>query len=299
MKRVLVALALGFLCVSCEQTFRLGGSGAKKTTRELQRINGPVRSVSVAAAVPIDKDGTWEPGEQKPVSADAYAKSGNSTEHVIYTSEGTVGSKVVFTYDPQGNETEVNLYNANGAPESRSVSTYEAEGHKTETRSYAADGTLTRRTVFTYDAHGNKTAARSSTSEGAPESSTLSTYDDRGNLEETTWYYANGVQEGQVVYKRDAKGTLLSSVAFDYAPDGTLRSRTDATYDARGNPTEVVWYSANSQFKRRETSTYRYDIFGNWIQRTTTKWVSKGSTSSFEPPVVTYRAITYYGKGAE
>src|SRR5713101_3195398 len=134
MKRILVALALGFLCASCESTLRPGGGGVKKTTRELHRINGPVRSVSIATAVPIDKDGTWEPGEQKPVSADAYAKSGNSTEHVIYTSEGTVGSKVVFTYDPQGNETEVNLYNANGAPESRRVSTYEAEGDKPAAR---------------------------------------------------------------------------------------------------------------------------------------------------------------------
>ncbi len=299
MKRVLVALALGFLCVSCEQTFRLGGSGARKTTRELQRINGPVRSVSVATAVPIEKDGTWEPGEQKPASTDAYDKSGNRTEHVVYTSEGTVGGKIVFTYDTQGNETEVNVYNANGASESHNVSTYDAQGHKTETRSYAADGTLTRRTVFTYDARGNETAAHSSTPEGAPEGSTLSAYDDRGNLEETTWYYADGVPGGQVVYKRDAKGTLLSSIAFDYAPDGTLQSRTDAIYDARGNPTEVIWYSDNSQFKKRETSTYRYDIFGNWIQRTTTKWVSKGSTSSFEPPVVTYRTIIYYGKGTE
>ncbi len=299
MKRVLIVLALGFLCISCEQRFRPGGGGARKTTRELQRINGPVRSVSVATAVPIEKDGIWEPGEQKPVSTDAYDKSGNGTEHVIYTAEGAVGSKVVFTYDTQGNETEVNLYDANGARESHSVSTYDAEGHKMETRSYAADGTLTRRTVFAHDTHGNETAARSSTPEGAPESNTLSTYDDRGNLEETAWYYANGGQEGQVVYKRGAKGTLLSSVAFDYAPDRTPRSRTDATYDARGNPTEVVWYSDNSQFKKRETSTYRYDIFGNWIQRTTTKWVSKGSTSSFEPPVVTYRTIIYYSKGVE
>lgn len=299
MKRVLITLVLGLLCVSCDQIGGSRGGGAKRTVREVQGLNGPVHSVSVAVAVPVDKNGSWEPGEQKPVSTDAYDKSGNSTEHVVYTSEGTVSGKIVFTYDPQGNETEVNVYNANGAPESRSVSTYDAEGHKTATHSYAADGTLTRHTVFAYDTHGNETAARSSTPEDVPESRMLSTYDDRGNLEGTSWYYANGVQGGQVVYKRDAKGTLLSSIAFDYAPDGTLQSRTDATYDARGNPTEVVWYGDNSKFKKRETSTYRYDIFGNWIQQTTTKWVSKGSTSSFEPPVVTYRTITYYGKGTE
>jgi hypothetical protein len=299
MKRLFVALALGVLSTSCEQLFHPGGSGPQKTTRELQGLNGPVRSVSVAVAIPVNKDGTWEPGEQKPVSMDAYDKKGNRTEHVRSSAEGAISSKIVFTYNAQGNETEASQYNASGVPESRTTSTYDAKGYRTESHSYADDGTLTRRIAFIYDAQGNEIAAHSYTPEGAPESNTLSTYDDRGNLEETTWYDANGGQEGQVVYTRDAKGTLLSSVAFDYAPDGTLQSRTDASYDARGNPTEVVWSSDNSKFKRRETSTYRYDIFGNWIQRTTTKWVSKGSTSSFEPPVVTYRTIIYYGKGAE
>jgi hypothetical protein len=299
MKRVFVALVLGVLSTSCEQILHLGGSGPKKATRELQGLNGPVRSVSVAVAVPVNKDGTWEPGEQKSVSMDAYDKKGNRTEYVRSTAEGAISSKIVFTYNAQGNETEASQYNASGVPESRTTSTYDAKGYRTESHSYADDGTLTRRIAFTYDAQGNETAAYSYTPEGAPESSTVSIYDVKGNLEETAWYYANGIQGGQVVYKRDTKGLLLSSVALDYALDGTLQSRTDATYDARGNPTEVVWYGDNSRFKTRETSTYRYDIFGNWTQQTTTKWVSRESGSSFEPPVVIYRMITYYGRGTE
>lgn len=296
--RVLVILVLGLFCVSCEQLGGLRGN-RKKTVREVQGLNGPVRSVSVATAVPIDKNGTWEPGEQKLASADTYDKQGKRTERVVYTSDGTISSKIVFTYDDQGNEMEATWYNASGTPESRTVSTYDAEGHRAEARSYAAEGTLARRTVFADDARGNETAAHSYTPEGVLESSTVSTYDGKGNLEETAWYYASGIQGGQIVYKRDAKGALLSSVAFDYAADGTLQSRTEVTYDARGNPTEVVWYGDNGQFKKRETSTYKYDIFGNWTQRTTTKWVSREGRSFFEPPVVNYRTLTYYGKGAE
>src|SRR5262249_13633562 len=154
---------------------------------------------------------------------------------------------------------------------------------RTEARSYTAEGTLLRRTEFTYDGQGNETATQSYSFEGALESSALSTYDGKGSLEQTAWYYADGIPGGQIDYKRDAKGTLLSSVAFDYAPDGTLQSRTDSTYDVRGNPTEVIWYSDNSKLKKRETSTYRYDIFGNWIQRTTTKWTATDDKSFFEP----------------
>ena len=297
-KRALVILALGLLGVSCEQLSGLRGNRANKAAREVQGLNGPVRSVSVAVAVPVDKDGTWEPGEQKLASADTYDKRGNRTEHVDYRPDGTLDSKIVFTYDDQGNETEATWYDAGGMPQGRTVSTYDAEGHRAEARSYTAEGTLARRTVFTYDARGRE-AAHSYTPEGAPESSTALSYEGRGSLGETAWYYASGVQGGQTVYKHDAKGTLLSSVTFAYAADGTLQSRTEVTYDARGNPTEVVWYGDNGQFKKRETSTYKYDIFGNWTQRTTTKWVSKGSQSFFEPPVVSYRTLTYYGKGAE
>jgi len=295
---VLVILVLGLLG-ACEQMGGLRGNRARKAAREVQGLNGPVRSVSVADAVPVDKDGTWEPGEQKLASADTYDKQGNRTEHVVYRPDGTVDSKIVFTYDDRGNETEATWYDAGGIPQGRTVSTYDAEGHRAEARSYTAEGTLARRTVFTYDARGNETAAHNYTPEGVGESSTVLSYEGKGNLAEVSWSYASGVQGGQTVYKHDAKGTLLSSVAFAYAADGTLQSRTEATYDARGNPTEVIWYGDNGQFKKRETSTYKYDLFGNWTQRTTTKWVSRGSQSFFEPPVVSYRTLAYYGKGVE
>src|SRR5262249_39749899 len=97
-KRVLVILVLGLLG-ACEQMGGLQGNRAKKAAREVQGLNGPVRSVSVADAVPVDKDGTWEPGEQKLASADTYDKQGNRTEHVVYRPDGTVDSKIVFTYD--------------------------------------------------------------------------------------------------------------------------------------------------------------------------------------------------------
>ena len=299
MKWLSVALVFGMLFSSCQQFLRPEGGGPKKTTRELQGLNGPVRSVFVAVAVPVNKSGAWEPGEQKPVSVETYDKRGNRTEHVHYTAEGTISNTIVFTYDTQGNETEAIRYDTNGVTESRTVSTYDAEGRRTESRSYTTNDTLTHRTVFSYGTQGHETAAHNYAPEGALVSSTTSTYDIEGNLAETSWYYADSKPGSRVVYRRDAKGLLLSSISFDYAPDGTLQSRTDATYDGRGNPTEAIWYSEGGRFKRRETSTYRYDVFGNWIQRTTTHWVTVGNASFFEPPRVTYRTVTYYDKGME
>src|SRR5574341_932241 len=106
MRQLLVVFLLGMLCASCEQMFSLGGRGVKRTTREIQSLNGPVRSVFIAVAVPVNRDGRWEPGGQQPVSVTVYDKRGNRTEHTLYTAEGTIASKILFAYDEQGNETE-------------------------------------------------------------------------------------------------------------------------------------------------------------------------------------------------
>jgi antitoxin component YwqK of YwqJK toxin-antitoxin module len=273
--------------------------GPKKTAREIQGLRGPVRSVFIATATPIDRGRGWEPGDQKPASLETYDKQGNHLEYVAYTPDGAVRERTAFSYDTQGNEIEMIRYTGGDAPASRAVSLYSTEGYRTESRLYAADGTLTHRTVITTDAHGNAWVMQSYDSQGRLESRTTSTYDASGNLEETSWYYADGQQGGQTVYRRDAKGVLLSSTSFAYAPDGTLQGRTDAAYDIRGNPTEVIWYGESGRSKKTERSTYRYDVFGNWTQRTTTTSVVQGNVSSFAPPVVAYRTITYYGKGTE
>jgi len=299
MKRVLVALGVILCCTSCERVFHPGGGGPKKTAREGQGLRGPVRSVFVATAVPVDQGGGWEPGEQKPVSLDTYDKRGNRTEYVAYTADGAVSERAAFSYDAQGNEIEMIRHTDSDAPARRTVSLYDAQGHGTESRLYAADGTLARRTVVTADVGGNELVTQSYDSQGALEGRTVATYDASGNLEEANWYYADDKQGGRTVYRRDTKSVLLSSTSFAYAPDEALQSRTDATYDIRGNPTEMIWYGESGRFKRTERSTYRYDVFGNWTQRTTTTSVVRGDVSSFAPPVVAYRTIAYYGKGTE
>jgi hypothetical protein len=299
MKQMLVTLGVILCCTSCERVLHPRSGGPKKTARELQGLRGPVRSVFVASAAPIDRGKGWEPGEQKPVSLETYDKHGNHTEFIAYTPDGAVIERTVFSYDAQRNEIEMTRYTSSDTPASRAVSSYNTEGQRTESRLYSADGTLTRRTVFTTDAHGNELVAQSYDSQEMLESRTVSTYDASGGLEGTNWYYADGQPGGQTIYRRDAKGVLVSSTSFAYGPDGALQSRTDATYDIRGNPTEVIWYGESGRFKKTERSTYRYDVFGNWTERTTTTSIEHGGASSFAPPVVAYRTITYYGKGTE
>lgn len=299
MKILPVVLLLGLFFVSCRQGLHLGGSGPQQTAREAQGLNGPVRSVFIATAVPVDKGGQWEPGQPQPVSFAAYDVKGRRTEQEFYTAIDAPGGKSVFRYDAQGNETEEIRYTADGTPAGRTVFTYDPQGHRTASLSYTADGTLTSRTVFTCDAQGNETSAVRYTAAGARENETVSTYDAEGNLAEVAWYTADGTLGGKQVYTHASRGNLTASVYYAYNPDGTLISRTDSTYNVRGNLTEMVWYNADGALKRTETSTYEFDAFGNWIKQTTAKWVTTGGASHIEPPVVTYRTLTYHGKGTE
>jgi hypothetical protein len=70
-----------------------------------------------------------------------------------------------------------------------------------------------------------------------------------------------------------------------------------STYDEKGNKTEEDFY--NPDLRRKETYAYEGDSTGNWIRRTTSTWVTKFGKSYFEPSLVTYRTITYYGEGAK
>jgi hypothetical protein len=66
----------------------------------------------------------------------------------------------------------------------------------------------------------------------------------------------------------DAKGQVVETSYFDVKTD-TVRTRYSYTYDS-------------------------LDAQGNWVKKTTAKWVTKDGKSSFEPGYVTYRTITYY-----
>ena len=254
MKSRLVALVCGLLSLSCEHLFHPAGAGPKKTAREVRGLSGPVRSVFTTTAVPLDKDGKWEPGQQKPVSFAAYDVTGNRTEQAVYNFDGALNGKIVFTSDTKGNAIVAIRYGADGAPESRTVSTYDPQGNRTESLSYTAAGALTSRTVFSYDAHGNETAARSYTPEGTPESTTVSTHDARGNLEETAWYRADGTLAlrerlmglaGRGVRERastlEGRATRLSSLA----PEQTLKRGYSITLDGRGGA--IIRDSAQAQ----------------------------------------------------
>src|SRR6266852_3732156 len=178
--------------------------------------------------------------------------------------------------------------------------TFDAKGNLTEEDSYDSDGTVKAKAVYTYAAKDNRAEEVSYKPrwrffDGPVDSKDVYTYDEKGNLTEEASYNSDGTLRSKTIYTYDAKRNLLEEVV--YHPDGTVRSKTICTYDAKGNRTEETFYNADLQ--KKETYTYEGDSFGNWIKMTTSTWTTKFDKSYFEPSLVTYRTITYYGEGTK
>jgi acylphosphatase len=117
-------------------------------------------------------------------------------------------------------------------------------------------------------------------------------YDDRGRQVEVQRYRNDGRLAGRTV--RNYKDGQVETLAYN--ADGELVDKRVETLDAKGNAVEVSYFDVKSDTVRTRYS-YTYDSFdaqGNWVKKTTAKWVTKEGKSFFEPSYVTYRAITYY-----
>lgn len=103
--------------------------------------------------------------------------------------------------------------------------------------------------------------------EGARVTLEVSAYDIKGAKIENAYYPVSGAAvTGKEVYKYDDKGNIVEMTLQD--EKGTLLSK--------------------------ETYTYEFDQFGNWIKMTTAVAVIENGKINFEPTEVTYRSISYY-----
>jgi hypothetical protein len=117
-------------------------------------------------------------------------------------------------------------------------------------------------------------------------------YDAKGRQVETVMYWNNGRLGGRTV--RDFRDGQVETLTYNV--DGKLVDKYIDTLDAKGNIVETSYFDVRTDTVRNRYS-YAYDSFdarGNWVKKTTSKWVTKDGKSSFEPSYVTYRTITYY-----
>ena len=119
-------------------------------------------------------------------------------------------------------------------------------------------------------------------------------YDDQKRLIEKAWLLNNGELSIKYVYKYSGSPANQREELV-YSSDGSLNQRYVAILDDKGNEVEQTSFETrDSSIRAKYKYAYEFDAQGNWIKRTTSKWVTKDGKSYYAPAYVDYRTITYY-----
>lgn len=206
-----------------------------------------------------DLSGTWSVQGRKPVAMEYYNDKGNLTKREFYDYKGNLHEVTVYGY-------------IDGARVCRS---------KTIEREYNPPGIMIASppgvTRPKFDPrYSNKFSFQ---------------YDDQKRLIEKSWFLSNGELSIRYVYKYS--GNQREELV--YTSDGSLNQHYLSILDQKGNEIEETSFETRDGSVRNKSKyAYEFDGKGNWIKRTTSKWVTKDGKSFYEPAYVDYRTIIYY-----
>lgn len=217
-------------------------------------------------------------GPVQSVAEESKIKGGSRTHYTRstydengYEIESVIGTlKTIYKYYPQEHKREGKSYRQDGSPEGGDVYIYDANDNIMEHIFYNSDGSIRLKWSFTYDEKGKETQIILQQAGGSTSKQTM-----------VNNYDANGNHVRELIYKAD----------------GSLDKRRIFTYDEKGRLKEKVVYNPDNSLSEKETYVYKIDSVGNWIEKTTSKWVNKSEKVLLDQTIMTTRTITYFKDG--
>ena len=211
-----------------------------------------------------------------------------NTDYSDGTLQERLGTKErdTVTYDQKGNEIERVIYDDYGFLRGKEVRTYDAQGNLTENVFSDETGVVGRR-VYTYQ-NGKRIRIVASDSKGKVDTTQDNLYGKDGLILEEK-YSAGGKALGKTVYKHDQNGNLtgvrfyLANGAKAIAPVGPCLGahRMTYSYNKQNQPTKVVAYEPNGEFKA--SWKYSYDTKGQTTEKIyETQWSKQAFTFAYE-----------------
>jgi len=188
----------------------------------------------------------------------AFNKEGNIVTGKYYESDGNLAEKVSSKYDTQGKKIKETEINFETKQKWIYLFTYDSQGKKVEMKTCRPNGALLNRSVYTYN----------------PE----------GYLVEEQNFDTEGVFLDKWIFIQDEKGNYTEKTRFD--KNGEMAYKAVYTYDEKGIMNHWISYNANGMVLADIRYSYRFDDYGNWIQKIQYK-VDK-------PCYLTERKIEYF-----
>lgn len=262
MQTIITALALSLLF------FQSSGQG-KKTDREFDELNGPVRLVRVDTEDVRDQSGNPKNNTRSIEKIAAYDLNGRMTQQIVGFGSNCASSRHVFSYDAAGNRTETVYWGKDVVPgnktdpaqphgsplERKQVFKLNKSGERSEVDEYDNAGRLLGKTLYKYDDKGrikeiieedNSTRYRCEFK-----------YNDAGLASERTCEYPDyrGRDTTQYVYELDATGNWTKKTAkvSSVAPNGSVHESTRISYR------EFQYYSSKEDQAQPQAVAERFD----------------------------------------
>ena len=164
--------------------------------------------------------------------------------------------------------------------------------------------------LYVYDNKGYKTAYNSYSPTGELNDSYLYKNDDKGRMIEETWIKKDKSFGSKYTYEYDKLGKLIKMCQYttsetqvdnctsykydklgqimemEIYSNNALSRRSVITYDDKGNEKEIKYYDGKGVFLEERAYEYKFDKYGNWIERI--EYINQFPKSFLE------REITYY-----
>ena len=220
---------------------------------EVLDLNGRVKEMKESVEYRGSKEGSTTTVE----TVYRFTSYGALTEFIVH-SGGQIQGRLVYTHNSDGSRSEKLLYSKDEGPTFRREVKTDGEGRKLQVAQYCGGGFLMYTEKYRYQP---------------------------GDVVEVSKYNHDG-HLTEVRHLKYADGRLSETTGpYDYMEVRTY-------YDG-GQPKEVNVYGTKHQLASETTYAYKFDKYGNWIERHTRRRYREAG-QQVEKESLDYRTITYY-----
>lgn len=258
---------------------------------------GSVQTINIEKAQISRKTNTYVEESRTLSQKITYNPKGRRLNALLYSRDGKLAAKDVYSYDSTGELREVTGYNMDGSLINKKVYTRSSDRKSIEEVTYNdGESASSNKTIHTLNDAGQQINLTTFDAGGAPSNKVIISYDGKGKIREVVM--CSSVKNGMIVPGSDGRSVVLSDDIKDKMKgifpcfDKLLTSRTVFTHDDAGHLIETATYTHDNSLIGREAYTCEFDSHGNWIKQIKSKW--NPTANKFEPTDVTYRTIIYY-----
>jgi YD repeat-containing protein len=256
----------------------------------------PVPELTAVAITPAVPPAHWAEWTEEPrvrLQTMTYDTQSQLRDTAFYNADGQLRWRWRFTYTPQGRRSARISTDTADVPRWTLRYIYDTAGRLRETVELAADQSLARRWEYHYNDRGFLLQESNYDAQGTLLWQWQYTYDTQGQRTAESSHAADGTLLWRRQYLYETPGQMTEERYYDATH--TLMWKRLYTYDSHGNRIEDSLYKADGTLESRWRYTYAaYDAYGNWLQRTESKWRPNTAPAELEPVQVTYRTLLYH-----